>query len=109
MFNTLFTHKHLKCLSAWAGIKVHLNDDFEIFIQSDVDFIELLLLFEKHFALDLLETDKTQEDFSTIKEFVSWALEQTTKEPVGYAKSENLPFAKHLRQRDYICQQVSAQ
>ncbi|GHA28661.1 hypothetical protein GCM10007103_07910 [Salinimicrobium marinum] len=52
MLRTIFTNKHLKCLSAWAGFKITLNEDFETIVTSDFDFIELLLLFEKQFALD---------------------------------------------------------
>ncbi len=77
-----FTQKHLDCLSAWAGHKVKIKDNFEALIESDVDYIELLLLFEKHFVLDLLETDKNRQDFSTIEEFVTWALAHPAVKPV---------------------------
>ncbi|WP_029038469.1 hypothetical protein [Salinimicrobium xinjiangense] len=108
MLKILFTNKHRNCLSAWAGFEVYLNDDFESLIQSEVDFIELLLLFEKHFQLDLLETDKTRQDFSTVEEFVTWALEHPAVEPIPFSEPEDLPFAKHLQQRHYICQQVGS-
>lgn len=108
MNNIKFTRKHLDCLSAWAGHKINFKDSFEDLIESDVDYIEILLLFEKHFALDLLETDKTRQNFSTVEEFVTWALEHPALEPLKYSGPEDLPFAKHLRQRHYICQQVGA-
>lgn len=106
MFNKTFTGKHLDCLSAWAGYTINIKDSFELLIESNVDFIELLLLFEKHFALDLLETNKMQQDFSTIEEFVTWALEHPAQKQKQSSKPEYLPFAKHLRQRHFICQQV---
>lgn len=106
MHNKTFTKKHLDCLSAWAGHAINVKDSFDFLIESDVDFIELLLLFEKHFALKLLETNKMQQDFSTIEEFITWAFEHPAQEPKYYSEPEDLPFAKHLRQRHYICQQV---
>ena len=101
-----FTGKHLDCLSAWAGHKISLEDNFEELIESEVDYIEILLLFEKHFALNLLETEKSRNDFSTVEKFVTWALEHPAMEPMPYSGPEDLPFAKHLQQRHYICQQV---
>lgn len=103
-----FTDKHLDCLSAWAGYKIIFEESFENFIESDVDFIELLLLFKKYFSLDLLETDKIRQDFSTVEEFVTWALEHPAIEPIEDLEPVNFPFAKHLRQRHYICQQAGA-
>lgn len=108
MIKTIFTTKHLDCLSAWAGYKIDVKDNFDALIESDVDFIEFLLLFENHFALDLLEADKTRDDFSTIEEFITWALEHPALEPIHSTQPEDLPFAQHLRQRHYICKQLEA-
>ncbi|MDT0690942.1 hypothetical protein RM549_14185 [Salegentibacter sp. F188] len=108
MTNIIFTGNHLDCLSAWAGFEINLKEKFNVLVESDVDFIELLLLFEKYFQLDLLETDKDRQDFSTIEEFVKWALEHPAQEPIHYVERGSIPFAKHLRQRNYICQQVGA-
>lgn len=108
MLKTNFTNKHLTCLSAWAGFQVNLNDDFDILVQNEFDFIEILLLFEKHFSLDLLETDKVWQEFSSIQDFVSWAMDHSQQEPIKDKEPENFHFAEHLRQRDFICQQVGA-
>jgi len=108
MNSIVFTQKQLDCLSAWAGHKIKFNDNFESLVESEVDYIEILLLFEKHFALNLLETDKSREDFSTVEDFITWALKHPALEPLQQAEPLELPFAKHLRQRHYVCQQVGA-
>ena len=95
-------------MSAWAGYKVNLKDDFDTLVQCEFDFIEILLLFEKHFALDLLDTRKVRQNFSTIKEFVTWALQHSAEESIQYVEPSNFYFAEHLKQRQFICQQVGA-
>ncbi|MGM0391275.1 MAG: hypothetical protein ACQEQB_05985 [Bacteroidota bacterium] len=69
-----FYDKYLHCLINWTGFEVHPMEDFDIICQSDVDFIEILLMGEEEFCLNLLENTKERQDFSTIKDFFGWAL-----------------------------------
>lgn len=67
------TIQYQEVLSDWAGCKAGLYDDFDVFCDSDVDFIEILMLFEKEFLLNLLDTEKVRQDFTKVHEFISWA------------------------------------
>ena len=46
------------------------------FCESDFDFVEILMLFEKEFKLNLLDSSKVGQDFRKIDEFISWAVSQ---------------------------------
>lgn len=70
------TRGYQEILSLWAGYKVSLNDDLNLFCQSDFDFIEILMLFEKEFYLNLLDSTKVRQDFGKVEEFISWAVSQ---------------------------------
>lgn len=72
----LETKHYQETLSSWAGSKVSLDDDFDIFCQSDFDFIEILMLFEREFLLNLLDSAKTRQDFEKVDEFISWVVSQ---------------------------------
>ena len=65
-----------KTLTIWAGCNVELYDDFDLICQSDFDFIEILMLFEKEYFLDLLDTTKVRQDFNKVDDFISWAVSQ---------------------------------
>ncbi len=73
MIKSSFYDKYLHYLIIWAGFEINLMDDFVIICQSDVDFIEILLMGEKEFCLNLLENTKERQDFLTIKDFFDWA------------------------------------
>lgn len=59
-------------LSLWAGCKAGLYDDFDVFCDNDYDFLEILILFEKEFSLNLLDTTKIRQDFSRVLDFFCW-------------------------------------
>ena len=48
-------------------------EDFDVICTSEIDFIDLLLLCEKKFSVNMLDNNKSKDDFSTIKEFIDWA------------------------------------
>ena len=68
------TVQYQEIISVWAGCEVGLYDDFEIFCQSDFDFLEILMLLEKKFLVNLLDTTKVRQDFGRVYEFISWAI-----------------------------------
>lgn len=68
-----FHDQYLQCLKNWAGFELDPMEDFDSICQSDVDFIEILLIGEDKFYLNMLENTKGRKDFSTIKNFLSWA------------------------------------
>lgn len=73
--NTLnFHNEYLHCITNWTGYEVGLTEDFDIICPSDVDFIEILLMGEKEFGINLLENTKGRQDFATVKDFFDWAL-----------------------------------
>ncbi len=59
-------------LSIWLGYPVRIEDDLDSICQCDIDFIEILMLFENAFLINLVESDKTRQDFTTVKEFIDW-------------------------------------
>ena len=61
-----------KKLSLWSGYPVKIEDDLDSICQCDVDFIEILMLLENAFLINLVESDKPRQDFTTIKEFIDW-------------------------------------
>lgn len=67
-------------LSAWFGYELNIMEDFNVICQCDLDFLELLLLSEKVFSVNMLDNTRSKEDFSTIKEFLAWA---ATNPPVS--------------------------
>lgn len=67
------TINYQEAFSTWAGCKAGQYDDFDVFCDSDFDFIEILMLFEKEFSVNLLETSKVRQDFTKVHEFISWA------------------------------------
>lgn len=69
-----FHDEYLHFLTVWAGYEVGLMEDFNVICPSDVDFIEILLMGEKEFGLNLLENTKGRQDFTTVKDFFGWAL-----------------------------------
>lgn len=70
--NTNTFHESLK---KWCGYNVGFMEDFDVICNSDIDFIDLLLLYEKKFSVNMLDNNKSKEDFTTIKEFINWASE----------------------------------
>lgn len=70
---TVNTNTYLDSLKKWCGYNVDFMEDFDVICQSEIDFIDLLLLYEKKFSVNMLDNDKSMEDFTTIKEFIGWA------------------------------------
>lgn len=67
------TNSYLESLNKWCGYKLNFMEDFEVICPSEIDFIDLLLLYEKKFSVNMLDNNKSKEDFNTIKEFIEWA------------------------------------
>ncbi|MDT0690813.1 hypothetical protein RM549_13530 [Salegentibacter sp. F188] len=65
--------KYEKILSHWFGARVTVIDDFETICKSDFDFIEILMILENSFLVNLLETEKVRQDFHTVRDFINWA------------------------------------
>ena len=90
--------KYQETLSLWAGCKISLDDDFDLFCESDFDFIEILMLFEKQFFLNLLDSTKVRQDFLKVNEFVSWATSRPYLEQSivfsFYSKPDDLSFSE---------------
>ena len=63
----------LESLNKWCGYQLNFMEDFDEICTSEIDFIDLLLLYEKKFSVNMLDNDKSREDFNTIKEFIEWA------------------------------------
>ena len=81
MMNLLTEKKqYQETFSLWAGCEVDIDDSFDLFCESDFDFIEILMLFEKDFFLNLLDSSKNRQDFGKIHEFLSWAVSQPSIE-----------------------------
>ena len=70
---TVNTNAYLDSLKKWCGYDLDFMEDFDVICQSEIDFIDLLLLYEKKFSVNMLDNDKSMEDFTTIKEFIGWA------------------------------------
>lgn len=70
------TNQYHEILSSWTGYNISLNDDFDLFCESEFDFIEILMLFERVFYLKLLDSEKVRQDFGKVEEFISWAASQ---------------------------------
>lgn len=77
-------NQYLEQLKKWSGYKLNPMEDFDVICQSDLDFLELLVLCEKKFSVNMLDNSKSREDFSTINEFIGWA-------------SANPPATKYVR------------
>ena len=69
----IYTSNYLAHLTKWFGYKISPSEDFDVICQSEWDFLEILLLIEKKFSVNMLDNTKSREDFSTVKEFISWA------------------------------------
>lgn len=67
------TNTFLESLNQWCGYKLDFMEDFDVICTSEIDFIDLLLLYEKKFSVNMLDNNKSKEDFTTIKEFIEWA------------------------------------
>ena len=74
MIVSYFQEKYLHRLKIWTGFEINQMEDFDSICQSDVEFIEILLIGEEEFCLNMLDNTISREDFSTIKDFLSWAL-----------------------------------
>lgn len=66
-------NSYLESLQKWSGYNLDFMEDFDVICKSEIDFIDLLLLYEKKFSLNMLDNDKSKEDFNTIQEFIGWA------------------------------------
>ena len=64
---------YLESLQKWSGYNLDFMEDFDVICKSEIDFIDLLLLYEKKFMVNMLDNDKSKDDFTTIKEFIGWA------------------------------------
>ena len=73
-------NKYEQTLSAWTGYRVTIMDDFDSLCGCDYDFIELLMVFEKEYRIDLLESEKERQDFKKVKDFVEWAVSRPLSE-----------------------------
>lgn len=69
-----FYAAYMKRLSLWKGIPINEKEDFDMICECEVDFIEILLIGESEFSINLLENIMTKEDFSSIRDFLEWAL-----------------------------------
>ncbi len=72
--------QYQEIFSLWAGCKIDLQDDFELFCESEFDFIEILMLFEQEFSVNLLDSAKVRKDFDKVHEFLSWVTVQPEME-----------------------------
>lgn len=70
---TQFYSNYLDCLNTWAGFEISLMEDFNEICHCEVDFIEILLVFEQTFSLNLLDNNRSRFDFATVHEFIGWA------------------------------------
>ena len=77
MKDSTFFNNYLKAIEAWAGFEIHFLEDFEDICTCDVDYIELLLMGEHKFSLNLLDTENTLQDFKTVRDFINWAGENS--------------------------------
>ena len=68
--------QYQEILSLWAGHTVKFDDDFNLVCESDFDFIEILMLFEKEFFLNLLDSEEVRHNFGKVDDFISWAVSQ---------------------------------
>lgn len=73
LINSNFADRYLDRLTSWFGDKLTIMEDFDTICQSELDFIEILLLGEQEFAINLLENSKERMDFVRIKDFIGWA------------------------------------
>ena len=63
----------LESLNKWTGYNLGFMEDFDVVCKSEIDFIDLLLYYEKKFSVNMLDNNKSKEDFTTIMEFIGWA------------------------------------
>ncbi len=73
MATSNFYNSYLKRLSTWKGVQISEKEDFDMICDCQIDFIEILLIGENEFSINLLENTKTKEDFSTVGIFLEWA------------------------------------
>jgi len=77
MKNSTFFNNYLGAMEAWAGFEIHFLEDFEDICTCDLDFVELLLIGEHKFSLNLLDTESSRYDFKTVNDFINWAGENS--------------------------------
>ena len=80
---------HQQVFSNWAGCSVKPSDDFETFCDCNYDFIELLLVFEREFFLNLLDSQVSRHDFINVRDFLKWTMSQPA------ATQTYIPFKWH--------------
>ena len=68
--------QYIGTLAGWTRSTVRLNDDFDTYCDCDLDFIEILLVFENRFSLNLLESSAVREDFKKVHHFIMWVSAQ---------------------------------
>ena len=89
MNSLLNLNRYQKVFSKWAGGNIKLSDDFETICDCDYDFIELLLVYEKEFSLNLLDTATVRQDFESVRDFLAWIISQPE------ATECHIPFRFH--------------
>lgn len=72
--------KGRELLSSWAGCNVVPNDDFDTFCDCDYDYIEILMLFEKEFGVNLLDGPELRHDFLKVDDFIQWVISKPSSE-----------------------------
>lgn len=88
-----FYHTYLNRLSIWKGFEIHEMEDFDMICECHVDFIEILLIGENEFSINLLDNTMTKEDFSSVKDYLEWALSNyNCKTDFKYEINYNHPF-----------------
>ncbi|UJH91955.1 hypothetical protein LZ575_04785 [Antarcticibacterium sp. 1MA-6-2] len=68
-----FTRRYLELLSQWFGDTLDLIDDFDTVCLCELDFIEMMLIGELKFSINLLESPVNRTDFVKIIDFINWA------------------------------------
>lgn len=76
MKNPTFFNNYLRAIEAWAGFEIHFLEEFEDICTCDLDFVELLLMGENKFSLNLLDIESNRHDFKTVSDFINWAGEK---------------------------------
>lgn len=83
MTTSILKNSYLKKLSTWKGFEISEMEDFDMICDSQIDFIEILLLGENEFSINLLENDMSKEDFSSVRDFLSWAFTNVDLKPAN--------------------------
>lgn len=73
MTTSNFYNIFLKRLSIWKGVQISEHEDFDMICDCQIDYIEILLIGEHEFSINLLENTLTKDDFSTVGNFLKWA------------------------------------